>query len=650
MTRILLFNPSTKPRAIESFEQRRSGWSLADLSLTKLRKLVAKDLQGPKNWCKPFLTQADYDYATGDVVTTYELLCALLNVPYGTNVIEAYEAVAKTNSSLKLLEPQVSDVVHMREHGMPWKIEEADRYVAAQWNKVAEFADKMIVIEPSLAPFKALLSNAEMGVTKELKQAIGEAFRRRGLVLQTTEKTGDPMIGEKDLRQAQAAINESSMPLFEAWTGLSRAKKAGSMARDFSGFARRSGDGRIHSNIGHGPATGRLSSSEPNVQQAPRDQGFRNAVAAPPGYKVIGSDYSALDMRVGAALAIRAQRQIAEAFRGERRVEPDVALAIKRVFLNQLALPQCRRLETEAEKRLLEWKERREEFLKEEDPEARKAYWEKWRKLAREALIARFRRCLSEVRGRAKQAGTPEWGSLRDAFAVPGMDIHTWTALAMKGEDPAALFSGKSDKEVAEELKRQKKKLGNKRMSGKISNLSLTYAMKDLGFQESAAKIHNIHWTVKEAGEVRVKWLESYVEMDLWHCWTELNPYGFVYVPDPERGNKFTRKPVFGSVTLGDRLIYCFGLNAALAYEDQSTGADILGTVMDRLHREYPEVFATLCNQIHDELVFLVREDFVETYTEIITRVMVESAEVFLGPYGARAEVSPAVGDVWLKD
>ena len=61
-------------------------------------------------------------------------------------------------------------------------------------------------------------------------------------------------------------------------------------------------------------------------------------------------------------------------------------------------------------------------------------------------------------------------------------------------------------------------------------------------------------------------------------------------------------------------------------------------------------MFATLCNQIHDELVFLVREDFVETYTEIITRVMVESAEVFLGPYGVRAEVSPAVGDVWLKD
>jgi len=55
-------------------------------------------------------------------------------------------------------------------------------------------------------------------------------------------------------------------------------------------------------------------------------------------------------------------------------------------------------------------------------------------------------------------------------------------------------------------------------------------------------------------------------------------------------------------------------------------------------------------HQNHDELVFVVKNELVESYTEIITRVMEESAEKFLMPYGVHAEVSPAIGDVWLKD
>ena len=57
-----------------------------------------------------------------------------------------------------------------------------------------------------------------------------------------------------------------------------------------------------------------------------------------------------------------------------------------------------------------------------------------------------------------------------------------------------------------------------------------------------------------------------------------------------------------------------------------------------------------LTDRQYDELVFVVNESLVESYTEIITRVMEESAEKFLMPYGVHAEVAPAIGDVWLKD
>ena len=639
-----------KESAQKAFEQRRGGWALEHLVLTHLRKIMSKDSQGPKNWTEPFLTQEKYDYATGDVVDLHKLLCLWFKCSEKDDLLAAYEAIADRTPTLRLVEPQVLDVVLMREHGMPWNVQEAVRYCAGQAKKVAEFAHQMIELEPELERFRSALGDANAGVTDDLKEAIGECFRRRGLVLETTEKTASPKIGEKDLRKAGGAINADVKPLFDVWTSLNRAKKAGNMAMDFSAYAQRSGDGLIHSNLGHGPATGRLAASEPNVQQAPRDQGFRNAVEARPGYKMVASDYSALDMRVAAALAIRAQQQIAAAYRGEVKVPDEVYRAIRRAYNPEMSLERLAQMEESARQQYADHHARIDEMAKSDDSGVRKDFWERWRQLKHELLLARFARCLKYVRDRADKAGTPEWGSLRDAFSIPGMDIHTWTALSMNGEDPVALFSGLSDEAVADELKVQKKKLGSKRTSGKVSNLSLTYAMEVLGFQTSASSIHNIHWTFEEAAQIRTSWLATYVEVALWHCWTALNPKDTVYVPDPDKGMRFVKKVVYGSVTLGNRLIYAMGLNAALAYEDQSTGADILGTAMDVFHREYPDVFKMIRNQIHDECVFEVPVDGLDDYVRIITTVMVEAAEKFTMPYGVRVEVSPAIGDVWLKD
>ena len=71
------------------------GWSLAALALTVLRQRVDKAFQLPRNWCEPVLTQQHYDYATGDVKSTYRLLCELLDVAeldleYPGDILEAY--------------------------------------------------------------------------------------------------------------------------------------------------------------------------------------------------------------------------------------------------------------------------------------------------------------------------------------------------------------------------------------------------------------------------------------------------------------------------------------------------------------------------------------------------------------------------------
>lgn len=646
--------PELRKAAEEMFQGGRSGWSLADLAVGRLGRVLPKDLQGPKNWCQPFLTQDSYNYATGDTKVAFELLLSLFGLTEEEVaadpmvMLTRYYELREVHKPLAIIEPQVLDIIEMREHGMPWVAEEAERYVADQWQKVRENAKKMVELEPALAPFEAAMGDAEKGVTADLKAAIGTAFASRGIELEMTEKSGAFKIGEKDLRRVKAAINEEAKVLFDTWVALNRAKKAGGMAREVTGYAVRSGDGRLHPNTGHGPVTGRLSSSEPNCQQFPRDQNFRNCVTARPGHKIVASDYSALDMRVGAALAIRAQRQVLEAYMGDRRVDADVLRVIERVFENGVTLEQARNTEARSTKDFEDWKAKRDEVA--ETADARRTYWDIYRKKQRNVLLAGFQRCLKEVRVRADQDGTADWGSLRDAFSIAGMDIHTWTALGMIGKDPKALFAGLEGEAVAKELKKWKKELGDTRQTGKVGNLSLLYAMKTLGLMDAAAKNYNIHWTFEEADKVRKDWLAAYVEIDLWHKWTELNPYDYVYVPDPERGMKYTKKPVYASYTLGDRLIYAFGLNAALSYEDQSTGADVLGRVMQVLREQYPDIFGMTVNQVHDELVFEIPDEKVEEYTKIIEKVMADCAEHFLMPYGVKGECSPAIGQVWVKD
>lgn len=52
-----------------------------------------------------------------------------------------------------------------------------------------------------------------------------------------------------------------------------------------------------------GAATGRMSSSKPNMQNFPRDNNYRNMLIARPGHKLISVDYSQQEVRVIAALA-----------------------------------------------------------------------------------------------------------------------------------------------------------------------------------------------------------------------------------------------------------------------------------------------------------------------------------------------------------
>jgi hypothetical protein len=703
-----------------------SGGSLADVVLAMFGVVVDKTYQKPNNWTG-LLGFAHYDYANDDTVWADRILCELMEVDDEGDVLGAYLSIRARKSTVRIIEPQVPELVLLRENGMPINADVGRRYVIRKRAELSKKVDELIALEPSLEANRDELADPDAGQSDSLKKALALAFEARGVVLRRTAATGAAQVGEKDLRACKAVQIEASRPLFNAWVAVCRSKKSSAMALEVVGFARRGPDGRIRSLLSHGPVTGRLSASEPNCQQFPRDQLFRAMCisATRPGceymlvladeltkplleavaerevelgemvevesawmaamfwsdkkvpdwpkeakkaleshidaqftHKIVASDFGALDVRVGAALCIRSQREMLSLARGipvpGPAQPPEAVLKVVRKVVPLLdAADAVPALENQAwlfEKDVLRIETRLEKLKDDLDAERiqRKVYFQRRSELKDELLSVKLGWRLAQCLSLGAKRGEREYSALRDAF-VAEIDPHTFTGMKLIGRDPMAEFAGLSvpDRKALE--KKLKKELGPRRQQGKIANLSLLYGMADAGFQEAAARGYDEHWTLQEAHDIRALWMNAYPEVELWHLWTECLQAGVVYVPEQGK-EKPVRTGWWMARTLADRDIVAFGLNAALSYQDQSSGADILGLIMHRLKVEYPHIFACGINQVHDEIVFCIPFDDHDAYLEAVEQVMVECANSLTMPYGVPTNVSPASGPIWVKD
>lgn len=1026
----------TEPKraAWQSLVKGGSGGSLADVVLSMFNVVVDKTYQKPGNWTG-LLGFAHYDYAMDDAVWADKMLCQLLGIDDEGDLYQAYLGARARKSVVRLIEPQVPELVYLRETGMPASTTVAYNYVRRKRKELAKKVDELIVLEPGLEPHRARLADPDAGLDDSLKDALAIAFQERGVQLRKTAAKGSAQVGEKDLRACRAAQIEESRPLFNAWVAVCRSKKASSMALEVAGFIERGPDGRLRALLSHGPVTGRLAASEPNCftgdteiltpqgwtrfdalrdeqlvaqyhqgqisftaptahirehwkgelihnqtsridllttpkhrcllinrntgaeevmdaqhykedhlqlhaatyaggpglalseqeirfivmmqadgswhdggvdikftkqrkidrlrelfgdevghsydtkfgqtrfrfnkgnrlvqaaksflgqeklfgdwifqlsrqqldvfvdelaywdglftrkdvsiaytttveqnahwvqtayalsgktvrvvpymaanskkqawrvqgfhraftyttnrtqtrqshdglvhcvsvdsgfivvrrngkvaitgqcQQWPRDQLFRaicvsntrdgcedatviiteanlkfmndvmdaelavgetvtvnSAWLAAMFYStklleampkdefeafkasidglfthvIVASDFGALDVRVGAALCVRSQREMIAAVKGvlvPGPVQPsDDIMAVLRKVVPLMDEADAVDKLGEAKTRYfkeMERLEKRLESLKEDldaDRIPRKQFFTRRSELKEQLLAVKMGWRLSECLELGARRGEREYSALRDAF-VADIDIHTFTGMKLVGRDPMAEFSGLSvpDRKALE--KKLKKELGPRRQQGKIANLSLLYGMADAGFQEAAARNYDEHWTMQESHDIRALWMNAYPEVELWHLWTECLQVGTVYVPDQTKENqKAVRTGWWLARTLAGREIVATGLNAALSYQDQSSGADILGNINHRLMLDHERIFFCSINQVHDEQVFALPVETAEADLAIIEEVMVGEANKLTMPYGVPCAVSPACGPIWVKD
>ena len=129
------------------------------------------------------------------------------------------------------------------------------------------------------------------------KQVSNFLFRELGLNPLETTKSGAFSTSES-VMQRLARDNEIPQKILDL-------RKANKMISTFiESWKNKAINSRLHPTFKlHGTVTGRLSCSNPNLQQIPRDPTIRSLVSAPPGWTMVEADFSQVELRVAAILS-----------------------------------------------------------------------------------------------------------------------------------------------------------------------------------------------------------------------------------------------------------------------------------------------------------------------------------------------------------
>lgn len=650
--------------------------SLQSLSLLYLQESLDKSYQKPHNWMVDRLTRAHWEYCMGDVETPLRIARKLLHLPEEADAVQILQALdgdARAAPAYRILETALHTIARMHHKGVPWSTERAAALDADLAREAQEAAEKLLEIAPELGqtievpckptkkhpdpepwkicPIEDLLSPSK-GLTAPVKKAIAHA------IVQETGNSAlfySPDGGEEDqggdgpaesitLDAKQLAFDYPDSQVVKLLAAVQGAVKERAMLCTLAACARDTRDGRIHPLTGVTTITGRTSATNPSLQQVPRDPRFRGVFAASPGHRIVATDFASIELRIAAALGVRAWEVLS--------VVVD-ALSRGRDSPNHKSVPRIR-------KRIgwiLEHCPDLVAYLKSGDPDPPDSLIETDPPVFGEATIegyARSAACdLAQWVSRLRKAtgGDPDRLPFRAVY-LHGLDPHLLTAIAMRAQSGEFDLRGMSPLQYlqslpAEETDILKKRMKDARQAAKVVNFGALYGQQPAGLHRFGVVGYGLRWTRQEAAQAHEAWFHLYPEIGLWHWLIRrffvqkkqpvLNPYNPVEAD-------LTGK-IYRWSTLSGRVVLSSKLTSAANYQDQGTGAEIALLAIGTLPQD---IQAMLINFVHDELVLEVPESRVEEVVQIVEKTMVEAANRFLMPYGVSAAVETQVGDAWV--
>jgi DNA polymerase-1 len=474
-----------------------------------------------------------------------------------------------------------------------------------------EIAANEVASYQAFAGLKDQLKDPHVGETGDIKRALAAQAAANGITHPAIDS------GKFDRRYMQA-LGSDRVPVWPHLERLQSAKKAIASLEEYRDAARH--DSRLHSLVSFTTVTGRTSSSEPSLQNVPRDGRFRRLFKARPGYAILAADYAAIELRIAAALADRAIADVRS-----RTLCGDDGWFLKQVrrgvrHSGHLTHPEDLPNGTQLTPTWLG------------------------------AVIA-------SVANTVLRRRTQVMASILQQ----GLDPHLVTAADFARRSGALDFEGHPLQWVSAldltNIRALKEKLRRERQSAKAANFGLLYGMKEQGLHASGIRNFGLVWTLEEASEARRAWFWLYPELHLWHLWTKYcqsqksnrekwRLWGF----GDEKSKLIIPQydvRVFKTTTLTGRPIAALNeLSAALNYQAQGTGADILSCAIAALPEE---IAAMMMMPVHDELVLEVPFGSVDAIKTVVEATMVAAAAGVLGA-SIPVVVETSVGQTWSDE
>ncbi|MDR7927343.1 DNA polymerase [Acidithiobacillus thiooxidans] len=612
--------------------------SLQALSLLFFDVDMDKRYQKPINWTPAYLTAEHHDYCLGDINAPGHLARLLMGLPWDAPMADLLDCMqqAAGYTAYHTMTEALHALVRMQRKGFRWDKAKAEALDAELQQQAMDALPTLLAVAPTLEPFVNMLMDTADGMTDALKAALGDAlYKETGRRMPKT-KTGADSTSADALKQAfpKSVVVAAYQQVVDATSERKKLREYGAAVAE---------DGRIHPSTSILTTTGRTSSRNPNLQNIPRDPRFRSLFAAPTGYRLIATDFSSVELRIAAALGVRALRllhQIIAARRGHAGLQATLQTPLANMNWIFREVPE-----------LQAWLADPLQII---PASIRNTEMELGREVGfrDRALVAAKQLCVPVQAIWLASGGDPDRLAMRLTFAN-GLDPHIMTALAMESAAGRFDLQGKLPVDYLQSLnpddrKALKTTLKAPRQAAKGVNFGLLYGMSAEGLHRSGKTGYGLDWTLEEAVLARKVFFNLYPELALWHWLLKhamkqkrpvLNPYDASEMRTAATGGK-----VYWGSTLSGRPTVAAKTTAASNHQDQGSGAEI---ALDAINRLPDNVKALLVDFIHDEIILEVPVDRISDVQAILERTMIQAADAFLMPFGVPTEVESAIGDCW---
>ena len=291
--------------------------TLGDLVKRNLNVELDKT-SGKEDWNQNPLPEKMIAYAARDAIAVCLLMPELINICKRSNIWDtvlfelecffpitemSYRGMGFDLEKAKALDDELQIEAHQRKLHL---VEELDkRLVARNHEPLPRDPDGSFNIRAKDSGHIRLGTKKYKGFNVDSPQQMIPAMENAGVMLPPNEK-GNPCLDQRLLATVVAELkNEEQFTVCKLIEDYLEYKKSSTLLKHVNTLLKAAQDSdRICPNYNQlGTETGRLSCSEPNLQQIPKDARFRELIRARDGYALVVADFSQVELRVAADLS-----------------------------------------------------------------------------------------------------------------------------------------------------------------------------------------------------------------------------------------------------------------------------------------------------------------------------------------------------------